>query len=47
MGANEPRGVANFDPRGMIGSIYVGDHLTLLYTNYLNSGPYDFRDEDF
>ena len=26
MGANDPRGVANLDPRGMIGSIYVGYH---------------------
>ena len=32
MGANEPRGVANLDPRGMVGRIYVGDHLTLLHT---------------
>ena len=28
MGANEPRAVANLDPRGMVGRIYVGDHLT-------------------
>ena len=33
MGANEPQGVAILDPRGMIGRIYVGDHLTLLHTN--------------
>ena len=26
MGANYPRGVANLDPRGLIGRIYVGDH---------------------
>ena len=26
MGANDPRGVANFDPRGIVGRIYV-DHL--------------------
>ena len=32
MGANDPRGVANLDPRGMVGRIYVGDHLTLLHT---------------
>ena len=43
MGANEPWGVANLDPRGMIGRIYVGDHLTLLHTKYLSSGPYGFR----
>ena len=46
MGANEPRGVANLDPRGMVGRIYVGDHLTLLQTKYLSSKPYGFR-EDF
>ena len=26
MGANDPRGMANLDPRGMVGRIYVGDH---------------------
>ena len=26
MGANEPRGVASLDPRGLIGRIYVRDH---------------------
>ena len=47
MGANEPRGLANLDPRGMTGKIYIGDHLTLLHTNYLSYGPYGFREEDF
>ena len=47
MGANKLRGVANLDPRGMIGRIYVGGHLTLLQTEYLSSGPYGFREEDF
>ena len=46
MGANEPRDVANLDPRGMVGRIYVGD-LTLLHTIYLSSEPYGFREEDF
>ena len=46
-GANEPRGVTNLDPRGMVGRIYVGDHLKLLHTKYLSSGPYGFRKEDF
>ena len=32
MGANDPRGVTNLDPRGMVGRIYVGDHLTSLHT---------------
>ena len=26
MGVNDPRGMANFDPRSMVGRIYVGDH---------------------
>ena len=29
---DDPGGVANLDPRGMIGRIYVGYHLTLLHT---------------
>ena len=47
MGANKPRGVANLDPGSKVGRIYVGDHLTLLYTYYLSSEAYDFREEDF
>ena len=47
MGANEHQGMANLDPRGMVGRIYVGDHLTLLHTKYLSSGPHDFTEEDF
>ena len=35
MGANDPRGVANLDPRGMIGRIYVGCHQTWLHTKYM------------
>ena len=26
MGVNDPQGMANFDPRGMVGRIYEGDH---------------------
>ena len=26
MGANEPLGMANLDPRGMVGRFYEGDH---------------------
>ena len=26
MGANDPQGMANLVPRGMVGSIYVGEH---------------------
>ena len=46
MRANEPRGVANLDPRGMVGRIYVQKVTTLLHTRYLSSGPHGFR-EDF
>ena len=44
MGANDPLGVANLDPRGMI---YVGYHLTLLQTKYTGFRPCGFREEDF
>ena len=39
--------MANLDPRGMVGRVYEGDHLTLLNTKYPNSGPHGFREEDF
>ena len=26
MGVNDPPGIANLDPRGMVGKIYIGDH---------------------
>ena len=32
MGDDDPRGMANLDPRGMIGRIYVGYHITLIHT---------------
>ena len=47
MGDNEHRGVANLDPRGLIGRIYVGDHLILFHTIYLSSGPCGFREDFF
>ena len=47
MGANNPLGVANLDPRGMVDRIYVGDHLTLLHTKSISSQPHGFREEDF
>ena len=47
MGANDPRGGAIFDPRGMIGRIYKKDHYTLLHTKYEGSGPCGFGEEDF
>ena len=46
MGANDPRGGAIFDPRGMIGRIYKKDHYTLLHTKYEGSGPCGFEEED-
>ena len=36
---DDPRGVANLDPRGMIGRIYVEYHLTLLHTKYTSIRP--------
>ena len=47
MGANDPRGGAIFDPRGMIGRIYIEDHYTLLHTKYESFGPCGFGEEDF
>ena len=47
IGANDPRGGAIFDPRGVIGRIYKKDHYILLHTKYEGSGPYGFGEEDF
>ena len=47
MGANDPRGGAIFDPRGMIGRIYIEDHYTLLHTKYESFRPCGFGEEDF
>ena len=44
---DDPRGVANLDPRGMIGRIYVEYHLTLLHTKYISFRPCGFREESF
>ena len=44
--AKEPWGMASLDPRGIVGRIFEGDHLTLLPTKYLSSGPHGFREED-
>ena len=38
MGANDPRGGAIFDPRGMVGRIYKEDHYTLLHKNMKDLG---------
>ena len=47
MGANDPRGGAIFDPRGMVGRIYKEDHYTLLHTKYESSGPCGFGEDFF
>ena len=47
IGDDDPRDVANLDPRGMIGRIYVDYHLTLLHTKYTSFRPCGFREEDF
>ena len=39
MGANDHRGGAIFDPRGMVGRIYKEDHYILIHTKYESSGP--------
>ena len=48
MGDDDPRGVANLDPRGMVGRIYIEYHLTLLHTKYRPTSfrPCGFREED-
>ena len=46
MEANDLHGVANLDPRGMVGMIYVGDCPSLLYTEYTSCGPHGYRKED-
>ena len=45
MGAIDPRGGTNFDPRGMVGRIYKEDHYTLLHTKYESSWPCGFGEE--
>ena len=39
--------MASLEPRGLIGGIYVGDHNTLLNTQYISCAPHGFREEDF
>ena len=46
MGGNDPRGVSSLGPSGLIGRIYVGDHLLLLHTKYVSCTPHGFREED-
>ena len=44
---DDPQGVANLDPKGMIGRIYVEYHLTFLHIKYTSFRPCGFREEDF
>ena len=34
-----PRVWTNFDPKGMVGRIYVEDQWTVLYIKYISCGP--------
>ena len=47
MEANDPRGVESLGPRGLIGRIYVGDHLTILHTKYISCRPHGLREDGF
>ena len=47
MEAYDLQGVANLDPRGMVGMSNVGNHPTLLYTKYTSCEPHGYRKEDF
>ena len=47
MGANDPRGGATFDSRGMVGRSYEEDHYTLLHTKYKSSWPCGFEEDFF
>ena len=38
--------MANLDPMGLVGRIYVGDHYILLQTKYISCGPHGFREAD-
>ena len=46
MGANDPRGMASLDPRGLIDRTDVGYYYTLLHTKCISSWPHGFREED-
>ena len=45
MGANDPRGGTNFEPRGMVGIIYKEDNYTLLHTKHESSGLCGFGED--
>ena len=43
----DPRGGAQFDPRGIIWTTLVEVHLEMLHTKYQSSAPSSFREEKF
>ena len=47
IGANDPQGIANLVPRGMVTRIYVEDHYSLLHTKSVSSGSRGYREEVF
>ena len=47
MEANDPRSVANLDPRDMIDKVYEGYHLALLHTKYIGFRSCGFREDCF
>ena len=47
MEAKDPEALANLEPRGMVGIIYVGDHQALLYIKVISCEPYGYGIEDF
>ena len=47
MEAKDPEGLANLEPRDMVGRIHVGDHKTLLNTKHISCGPNGYGKEDF
>ena len=46
-GAIDPRSGAISDPRGILGSIYVKLHITMMHTKYRSFGCCGFRKEYF
>ena len=47
MEAKDPADLANLEPSGMVGMIYVGDHQALLFIKVISCGPYGYGIEDF
>ena len=47
MAAKDPEDLANLEPRGIVGMVYVGAHQTLLYSIYINCGPCSYGIDDF